>query len=232
MRGNIVHTALEKFYKVDISGLDASNYKPIIAKHLRHEFTKAWTEKLTDLSKLGLLPQQLQFYHDESAGMLANWLNEFIKRLDKELNASSLEDAFKGLMPVEIEAQYRSEVLSVQGYIDCVHSEGGDIILIDYKTSKSSELKPEYKLQLGIYAALYKEKHGKLPSKVGLWFLKDKPLIIDVTEQLVKDALFEIEQIHFNTASALIVDYPKKTSPLCKWSSGQCDFYHTCMKDI
>jgi CRISPR/Cas system-associated exonuclease Cas4 (RecB family) len=202
-----------------------------MAKHLRHEFAKAWTAKVSDLSKLGLLAPQLQFYHDESAGMLANWLNDFMKNLDKESKKSSLQDAFKTLMPIEIEGQYKSDVLSVRGFIDCIHLDGEDVILVDYKTSKSSELKPEYKLQLGIYAALYQEKHGKLPSKVGLWFLKDKPLFIKVTDDLVKDALFEIEQIHFNTASDALKDYPKRTSPLCRWGSGECDFYSVCMKD-
>ncbi|MBI5398598.1 PD-(D/E)XK nuclease family protein [Candidatus Woesearchaeota archaeon] len=231
LRGNIVHTALEKFYQVDISALDATNYKPILAKHLRTQFARAWTVSASELSTLGLLPQQLQFYYDESATMLANWLNDFIKRLDKELKLMTLQQAFKKLMPIEIETQYKSQQLMVQGYIDCVHVDGEDIILLDYKTSKNSELKPEYRLQLAIYATLYREKHGKLPSKVGIWFLKDKPVFLDVNEEMVKQALFEIEQIHFSTESTEIIDYPKNITPLCKWNGGQCDFYHVCLKD-
>jgi hypothetical protein len=44
--------------------------------------------------------------------------------------------------------------------------------------------------------------------------------------------LFEIEQIHAATEDAdSLMQYPKKQSPLCKYSTGQCDFYEICMRD-
>ena len=228
LRGSIVHTALEKFYEVNTSSLTTENYKPTLAKHLRTEFMHAWNAQRKDLQTLGLVSEQLQFYHDESMGMLANWLSQFLKKMDHDLKSMPLLDAFAKNTPKEIESQYRSKELSVQGYIDCIHVEGEDIILMDYKTSKNSELKPEYRLQLAIYAALYKEKHNRLPTKLGIWFLKDKPVFLEVSEQLIKDALFEIEQIHFNTESQTITDYKKHITPLCKWNGGQCDFYDVC----
>ncbi len=164
--------------------------------------------------------------------MLANWLNHFFSEVDSEMNkmGSSFKDAFNKLKPVETEGNYRDSDLMVRGYIDAVHKDGDSVLLIDYKTSKSSQLKKEYILQLGIYAVLYEKKHQKLPAKVGVWFLKDKPKILDVEPEMVKNALFEIEQIHFATESCKILDYPKKVTPLCKWSSGQCDFYDICKR--
>jgi len=44
----------------------------------------------------------------------------------------------------------------------------------------------------------------------------------------LKLARFEVEQIHASTASDDIRDYPMRPSPLCKWRTGQCDFYDIC----
>jgi len=85
-------------------------------------------------------------------------------------------------------------------------------------------------LQLAIYSLLYHEKHDKMPHKAGIFFLKDTIKHVDVNEDLLKLAKFEIEQIHASTETDQISDYPKKESGLCKWHSGQCDFYDVCMK--
>ncbi|HII72104.1 TPA: hypothetical protein HA265_05095, partial [Candidatus Woesearchaeota archaeon] len=70
--------------------------------------------------------------------------------------------------------------------------------------------------------------HGHYPKKVGIWFLKDRLKTLDVTEDIIKDAEFEIEQIHFATESEAITDYRRNISPLCRYSTGQCDFYDIC----
>jgi len=165
--------------------------------------------------------------------MLANWLNHQFADIDKVMKEKncSFREAFSHISPTSVEKQYKDSELMVRGFIDAVHTEGDEVTLIDYKTSKSSEMRPEYMLQLGIYAVLYEKEHGKYPKKVGLWFLKDTKKEVDVTPKLVKDALFEIEQIHYATESTSISDYPKKKSPLCKYSTGQCDFYNICMRD-
>ena len=47
-------------------------------------------------------------------------------------------------------------------------------------------------------------------------------------EELVKHAKFEIEQVHASTTSNEMSEYPQSPSPLCKWRTGQCDFYEVC----
>ena len=43
------------------------------------------------------------------------------------------------------------------------------------------------------------------------------------------DAMFEIEQIHMHTEMTEdIIDYERNVTPLCKWRTGQCDFYEVC----
>ena len=86
--------------------------------------------------------------------MLANWLNHFFEELEKEKkqNNISIQDAFRKLQPAAVEKQYKDADLAVRGFIDAIHKEDDDVMLLDYKTSKSSDLRPEYLLQMGIYA--------------------------------------------------------------------------------
>ncbi|MBW2964826.1 PD-(D/E)XK nuclease family protein [Candidatus Woesearchaeota archaeon] len=232
VRGGIVHEALEKFYTADLSSISPDTYKQSLSSHLKNLFDKYWRAGSTRLHKLGLSDDQLTFYYTESVQMLANWISHLFNDIDKELAKNiAFPVAFRKLAPIAMEKEYRDSELMVRGFIDVIHQDDQDIILMDYKTSKSDEFKPEYMLQLGIYAVLYEKQHGKYPTKVGLWLLKHKPVTIKVTPELVKNALFEIEQIHFATDSDTISDYPKKVSPLCKYSTGQCDFYDICQRD-
>ncbi|MBN1544700.1 PD-(D/E)XK nuclease family protein [Candidatus Woesearchaeota archaeon] len=233
VRGNIVHEALEKFFSVDINTINEGSFKKDISFYMKNLFDACWAGASTRLHRLGIDDERISFYYNESTQMLANWLNHLFDDLEKEMkgSGSGMHEAFRRLKPIELEKEFRDSELMVRGFIDAIHKDGDDIILFDYKTSKSSELKDEYMLQLGIYAMLYERQHGKYPSKVGLWFLKDRPVTIKVTPKLIKDALFEVEQIHLATESVKIGDYPKKESGLCKWSTGQCDFFDICMRE-
>jgi ATP-dependent helicase/DNAse subunit B len=231
-RGNIVHEALEKFFGIDMGSIDKSKYKQEFSFYLKNLFDACWKNSAKRLQKTGLADDQLSFYYNDSTQMLANWLNHFFDDLDKEMSDNvSLTAAFDKLKPIALEQEFRDPDLMVRGFIDVIHQEDQDIIVLDYKTSKKDDMKPEYILQLGIYALLYEKKHGKYPKKVGIWFLKHKLTTIDVTPKLIKDALFEIEQVHFATESDSIADYRKQVSGLCKYSTGQCDFYDICQRD-
>jgi ATP-dependent helicase/DNAse subunit B len=233
IRGSIVHDALEKFFGIDIASakIDKDNYTKELSAYMKRLFTTYWSNANQRLQKLGVGDELLSSHCAESMHMLANWLNHFFEDIKKETDKNiSFEVAFQKIKPIALEKEYRDNDLMVRGFIDVVQQDGEDIILMDYKTSKSSEIKDEYLLQLGIYALLYEKQHGKYPKKVGLWFLKDKPITINVTPKLIKDALFEVEQIHIATGTEKISEYPKKESGLCKFSTGQCDFYDICMK--
>jgi RecB family exonuclease len=232
IRGNIVHSALEDFFKLNPTMIDPIYYKKELSRTLKDLFDMHWKKAGKRLQKVGLLDEQLTFYYTDSTHMLANFLNAFFKQMDLEMGKLEFKQAFDKLKPYALEKQYKNMDLMVRGFIDVIEKEGEEIRIVDYKTSKTSQMKPEYKLQLGIYALMYEREHGRYPDKVGVWFLKDKLKMLDVTPQLVKDAEFEIEQIHFATENAdTINEYRKKKSPLCKYSTGQCDFYDICKRD-
>ncbi|MEK6900703.1 MAG: PD-(D/E)XK nuclease family protein, partial [Nanoarchaeota archaeon] len=177
-----------------------------------------------------LFLKQEQFYFEETMLMLINWTNQFLEKLEMTMleKKISLQEAFQYLTPIR-EMQYHSDNYSVRGFIDAIQHLEDEVHIIDYKTNSSLEVKDSIRLQLAIYCLLYFEKHGKMPSKVGIFFLRHKLKLISVDEDLLRMARKEIELIHAHTSrTEKKEDYPTTIGHLCKWNSGQCDFYETC----
>ena len=229
IRGSVTHSVLEDFFRIDVAHLSPTNFEYELQVITQDMFHQEWNRAEKELQKLKLVPVQIQFYFDETKFMLQYWVNKFIKKLKHEMKLFSLADAFKRLTPLR-EEEYVSQELGVRGFIDAIHEIEHEVTLMDYKTSKKTEITPEYKLQLAIYALLYKERHGVIPKKVGLDFLKGSEQYLDVDETLLELAKTEVENIHVNTQSEDINEYPMNVSPLCKWRDGQCDFYGLCFE--
>jgi putative RecB family exonuclease len=228
IRGSIVHSVLEDFFKIDPSKLPESDPCFLLKGLLKDFLKQKWQKAKDELEMLDMTEAQRIFYYEETEQMLMFWFSEFIKKLQKE--KKPFAESFKRWVP-RTEEEYSSEKYNVRGFIDAIHEFEDQVLLLDYKTSSKDMITAEYKLQLAIYALLYWEKHGQVPSKVGINFLRHGERIIDVDESLLKLARLEIELIHTNTESDEMSDYPRKESPLCKWHSGQCDFYDICFKN-
>lgn len=230
VRGNIAHSCLEDFYDIDVSTFNTENYdfkfKEAIQKLLVHQ----WNAYKGKLSSLNLNHDQIKFYFEETMLMLMNWTNQFITKIERtmENKKMSLQEAFQYLTPVR-EMEYRSDNYSVRGFIDAIRHLEDEVHIIDYKTNSRFDIKDSIKLQLGIYSLLYFEKHGKIPSKVGIFFLRHKLKMMDVDKELLELARREIELVHGHTSTCEnLTEYPRKVTPLCKWKTGQCDFYDAC----
>ena len=229
VRGSVAHTVLEKMYTV-LPEVISDNYKANLSIILTEMLKKFWTESKEEFDKLDMSQQEIDMYFEETKNMLLNYLDLLSKKIDAQLEQGlTFPQAFKKLTP-EVEEEYLSWDYYVKGFIDVIENWDNTIRLMDYKTSKRAKMTDEYKLQLAIYALLYKLKHGKLPTEVGIYFLKHGEMVLPVDEELIKHAEFKIEQIHASTDSDELADYPKNQTPLCKWSSGQCDFYDYCFK--
>jgi CRISPR/Cas system-associated exonuclease Cas4 (RecB family) len=228
VRGNIVHSALEFFFEIDPSAIsEPAKELPKRAEKLLDTY---WIENIKKLKELELTSEKLNEFYVDSREMLNRWMQKFLKQIDD--TGKDFTEAWKELKP-SAEEYLKSEKLGVQGYIDALFNyEDGTIKLVDYKTSRKDIVTPEYRLQAGIYAVLVQEIKGVLPSKIEFDFLKGQTQPVEVTEMLVNDTKFEIEQIHMATEGKKPEDYPKKPSGLCKWSnergSGQCAFYEIC----
>ena len=145
-----------------------------------------------------------------------------------EKNTISCQESFIKLTPVR-EQKYMSEKHSIRGFIDAIHYVEDEVHIIDYKTNARFDMKDSIKLQLAIYSLLYEELHGKMPHKVGIFFLRNKLKVMNVDQELIQLAKQEIELIHGHTSiTEQEIDYPRTVTGLCKWSTGKCDFYDTC----
>jgi len=228
VRGSVAHTALEHFFSLmpDLMGED---YKTELQKFILALLEKSWKE--ANFSNLGMPHEEIEHYYKETQMMILNWLNQFNDKLSSLISPGlTFPSAFEKLKP-QTEMKYMNTELNVMGYIDAIEEDNGKIRLMDYKTSKKAQINEAYKLQLGIYALMYQKKHGKAPDQVGIYFLKHNEQVIDVDDALILDAKFQIEQIHQETAEKNnLEEYPQKQSPLCKWASGQCDFYEYCFE--
>jgi len=226
IRGKIAHSVLEDFFKVNIENISEESYDFEFKIILHELLSKHWQDSKEALSSLDLRASEVNFYLEETKQMLQYWLIDFIKKLSELRPELNFKNAFKKLTP-NTEVYLCSKENGVQGYIDAIYDDD-DVKIIDYKTSKRNHMSPAYKLQLAIYAMLYNEEYSRLPDQVGIHFLKFDEKCLDVDQDLVEFAKSECRLIHKNTLSNDIKDYPRQTSPLCKWSSGQCDFYKIC----
>jgi CRISPR/Cas system-associated exonuclease Cas4 (RecB family) len=232
VRGSVAHLVLENFFTIKPSGI-ANTYKHDFQIIILELLKKYWAKLMPEFEKCNLSHEKLKAYYTETQMMLLNWLNQFIKRIDKLMQEQSLSfiDAFTALRP-ETEIEYKSEQYSVRGFIDVIERHNNVVRLMDYKTSAKAHITDGYKLQLAIYALLYEEKHHIRPNHVGIYFLNEGEQLLVVNDDLINHAKFMIEQIHSSTDGIDdINDYVKKVSPLCKWSNGQCDFYDYCFNN-
>ncbi|MBI2112311.1 PD-(D/E)XK nuclease family protein [Candidatus Woesearchaeota archaeon] len=230
VRGNIAHSTLEHFYNIEVSDWTKENFSQKVQLTIQQLFLHQWKAYEKKLKDLHLNPDQEKFYFEETMMMLMNWANHFTGELNERLlkNGTSLPEAFMELTPIR-EQEFSSDNYSVHGFIDAIKHLEDEVHIIDYKTNSSFEIKDSIKLQLAIYSLLYHEKHGKLPSKVGIFFLRHKLKMINVDEDLLNLAKREVELIHAHTSiTEDKQDYPRNITPLCKWSTGKCDFYDTC----
>ncbi len=230
VRGNIAHSVLEDFYDLDINNFTDQDFETKIRQAMQQLFLFQWNKYLPRLKNLRLSPDKEQFYFEETMMMLLNWTNQFLEEIKRRMQLENIafQQAFSEITPIR-EQEFRSEELSVRGFIDAIRHVNEEIHIIDYKTNSNFEFKESIKLQLAIYSLLYYELHNKMPDKVGIFFLRHKLKMINVDSELLELARKEIEIIHGHTTQFQKIEYyPKTINGLCKWKTGECDFYNTC----
>ena len=228
IRGCVVHKVLEDVYDVDFSRVPADGFFHSLKVVLQEMFRKEWYASAKELGELDLSPEDLEHYFEESQLMVDNFYHYVYERMRPLLPSMSPHEAWAKLMP-ERELKMQSPTHLVRGFIDVVQEElDGTLAILDYKTSKKLAITPEYRLQLGIYAMM-QEEHNLPADEVGVIFLKHgQEIRLPVTPELVSDAKQACLEVQMNTKSTSISDYPMRPSPLCKWRTGQCEYYDLC----
>tara|TARA_Y100000034_G_C6797871_1_gene357743 strand:+ start:22 stop:840 length:819 start_codon:yes stop_codon:yes gene_type:complete len=230
VRGNIAHSCLEDFFDISIEHWTPENYAFECKTAMQRLLLNQWGKYKERLTGLDLSQDQVRFYFEETMLMLMNWVTQFVDRISVRTNrlSCSIQDAFMQLTPVR-EQEYKSDNYSVRGFIDAIEHLDDEIHIVDYKTNSRFDFKDSIRLQLAIYSLLYFEKHGVMPAKVGIDFLRHKKKMINVDEELLTLAKRELELVHAHTGLCEhITEYPRTITGLCKWKTGQCDFYAHC----
>lgn len=159
--------------------------------------------------------QQEREYFEKGVDAIKHFIEKQKEFENEDRQTLSLEEKFL----IDISGK------KLLGFIDRIDKVNGEIEILDYKTSNSMESTQQLKknMQLYVYALAAKERFGRFPKKVGLWYLiHDKIAQIDFNERSldeVKSQIVElvkgIENKQFN---------PKTSFFACKF----CDFNNIC----
>ena len=104
-------------------------------------FDKNWHKQNDEIQKLGLDDKTIDEFYSESQAMLLGWLKRYVKKRCRR---------------PKTEIKLFSKIHKAMGIIDAVFTDNGRILLVDYKTSKKNEITQDIKVQLAIYALLYR----------------------------------------------------------------------------
>jgi putative RecB family exonuclease len=229
VRGTIVHAVLERFFDTDVSNVpeEPQAFFFTMKVILNELFRREWEAQRHELEPLPLTPEELLGYYDETRRMVNNYFDYFTAKTGYFTRFLPMKEAWEAVKPAR-ELEFVSATHHVRGFMDAIHDEHGKALILDYKTSRRAEVTPEYELQLSIYALLYQEKH-RTPDRVGIFFLKEgREELREVTQEMIEQAKRAIHEMHLATRTIDIRDYPKRPGPLCRWATGQCDFYEFC----
>jgi len=156
-----------------------------------------------------------EFHKKEVLLMLQAFSNRFKEKLEMiifEGKARDLNHAWNLAKPKLREHKIFDKELNITGIIDSIETDYNDkIYLVDYKTSKlyRHTMPEEYFRQLGIYAYLYRQEFGNLPSYVAIHYLRyGEIFIVPVNENMVEEVLKFISEMREKITSTNIDDYP------------------------
>ena len=201
IRGKAVHDSLARYHQT--CGEKLGTFEEMKAELLSF-FIHSWVEQGEELRKLNLPEEELNEYYHESTEMLIGWLKRNIKAAANKIKP-------------ETEVRLFSQRYRVMGIIDTIHNQNGKAILTDYKTSKKDELTQDMKVQMAIYALLYRENYGALPHSIVIDFLKhDKAIPFKVTDKFSDHAIKICKEVHERTSSTNEEDYPCKCGGWCE----------------
>ena len=228
--GSILHSTIGAFHRTGISEIPSERFFETLRSRTMESLDKKWFESRNEFEKLNLDPDEMNSFYDDAMSMITTFCQHHFNKLIacQYRHNLSASEAFRRLRP-KTETKIVSEKLGVMGVIDAIHNFDGQSVIIDYKTSKKNEINSDCMVQLAIYALLYREYFGHPPDKVGIHFLRHGEEIIPVTPELLALGEEKCNEIRSLIKSDDEIDYPEKLSGLCKYKTGQCDYYDICL---
>ncbi len=227
--GSAVHSAIEAFHKSERRNLPEETFFGSLHPGLMRHFSREWKRNSAAIERTGLRSSELSSYFRQGMVMLNSFYrHHMIMVRDLQYRKGlTFTQAFDTLRP-KSELKIYSKRLGIVGVIDAVQEVDGQIAILDYKTSKKTILDEECMTQLSILAVLYKERFGKSPGSVGIHFLRSEPRMLPAIPEVLEFGERTCSRFRWVTDTDDINAYPQKKTGLCKYRTGQCDYYEEC----
>ncbi len=192
-----------------------------------HLVAEKFAEKFgDDLNDVNIDNELLKIVHEENIGYD---LTEHLDNLGSFFKRAFVENDFKLYSQEEylIDEEHR-----FSGICDIIlEDENGELIVIDYKTSKSSSFS-KYRRELCYYKLLVENVYEKTVSRVGIFFTKNGRLrLLDICDEdnkryyLNNDEIKEaVETMHKVRREINNENFPAKRQYLCRF----CTYRHIC----
>jgi CRISPR-associated protein Cas4 len=119
----------------------------------------------------------------------------------------------------EFDLLFAIEDVVLRGQIDLWFEEGGELILVDYKSSHDESRAGGYELQLQLYALALLRYAGRVPDRAVLYYLRSENAVdVDLSEERLKEAASKVRQMR--DAQQTLV-FPMNPGEQCQ----RCPFY-------
>lgn len=168
------HGESEKYS--EISAVARGSIYHSVLEHL--DVRKARSEGNSYIDKLleSMIADEILFEEEAQivdTGRIAAFANSELGRRIAESGSVNREKPFNLL------THHEGRQIIVQGVIDCYFEEGDYLVLLDYKTGRSSSAKEKYELQIELYRQALEAAEGK-PVKEAYLYMTDTGEIIDM----------------------------------------------------
>ncbi|WP_458456065.1 RecB family exonuclease [Methanobrevibacter sp.] len=192
-----------------------------------HLIAERFAEKFgDDLDGVDIKNELLKIAHDENIGYD---LREHIDNLGSFFEEVFIENDYRLFSQEEY---LLDEENRFSGICDIIlEDENGELVVIDYKTSKSSSFS-KYRLELCYYKLLVENVYGKNVSSVGVFFTKNGRLrLLDICDEDNKRKYLNNEEIsdaidtmHHVREEINNNNFPARRQFLCRY----CTYKHLC----
>ncbi|MDD2859019.1 MAG: PD-(D/E)XK nuclease family protein [Candidatus Nanopelagicales bacterium] len=222
LRGNLVHTTLERLFDLPAHERDVEAARGL--------FATAWTE-LADTDAIGAAAVMADAGLGDDAAQAAAVADAMVARIAPLLDTYfTLEDPTR-LEPHAREVAVSVEItegFSIRGFIDRVdRAPAGQIRIVDYKSGKAPRAGFESKamFQMRFYALAWWRLTGEIPAMLQLLYLGSKEALrYEPAEQDLLNTEQKILSIRARIQQAVAQGFTPSPSRLCGW----CSYQHLC----
>jgi ATP-dependent helicase/nuclease subunit A len=123
----------------------------------------------------------------------------------------------------EFDVLFAIEDVVLRGQIDLWFEEGGELILLDYKSGRDESRSGEYELQLRLYALALLGYAGRLPDRAVLFYLwSENAIEVDLSEEKLEEAKRKVREMRDAQQTLVFPIKPGEQCQRCPFYKGLC----------